>query len=783
MLDDSVESNIKKLEDLGEHTKAQNALLDALASRVGGVAAAIGKEDPGKLKSYKIAMSELSEEIGRSISSSGFMTLWHSSIKTIADYWTEALANHNNYKDALNKQNLGVELNTGDRLALAKNELNELKKLQAAFTPLGAERTGSSYTPYDDAVASAAKRVSQLTKQLELEGDASHNAASANEDFSDKNKLASEHIQKVNSELDQNIQTIKLRALALGKEVTNQDLINQYVEAYIKLIQSSNGLISEANPVAIKLLTTIREISDGFYAFNTAGSKSRGVGFFQMDRLSGDLSPEEQAAVDVAAYNAAKAIEDARVEAWDKVSKASGTSFFQMDRLSGDLNSGDLAGIEKALAAVKAYKDGLVKIVGDTSSTINELYQSTAEGSKNYTEALITYLESIKKIAIATCDASVDIERLDAVIKNLKVSIGKGFDSDQFFKDLGRSAKEAAISIASSGIYNTLSSIGGAMASGESSAETFGAAMKQFFASALQQTSMLALNAGLRLIVEGGLPMLPVAIGLLALGGVSAIAAGAISASGQVREVDYDQYIIDPVIEAETDLAKMRISLIKDQLEKERELRDENLKKIEEQFDMEFSVLQDQWERGIISTQQYRDQTTAIRANEAAATTAAKAPVDAAEDMLKQINNARSQKLSVLGSEAKKLQDELNGLTGWEKFWTRTDEDLGWQLGILDTRIQKVKDAQSLPEIAAAQYGADFVTSGSQLLKIGDNPGGRERVRVEPIGTPNRYGPSGEGIIIQINAPVFGVDDLYKKLEEAGKKLKRGGRSPVGVFG
>ncbi len=198
---------------------------------------------------------------------------------------------------------------------------------------------------------------------------------------------------------------------------------------------------------------------------------------------------------------------------------------------------------------------------------------------------------------------------------------------------------------------------------------------------------------------------------------------------------------------------------------------------------MEFSVLQDQWERGIISTQQYRDQTTAIRANEAAATTAAKAPVDAAEDMLKQINNARSQKLSVLGSEAKKLQDELNGLTGWEKFWTRTDEDLGWQLGILDTRIQKVKDAQSLPEIAAAQYGADFVTSGSQLLKIGDNPGGRERVRVEPIGTPNRYGPSGEGIIIQINAPVFGVDDLYKKLEEAGKKLKRGGRSPVGVFG
>ena len=1022
MLDDSVESNIKKFEDLGEHTKAQNALLDALASRVGGVAAAIGNEDPGKLKSYKIAMSELSEEIGRSISTSGFMTLWHSSIKTIADYWAEALANHNNYKDALNKQNLGVELTTGDRLALAKNELSELKKLQAEAR-LEAERSGSSYTPYDDAVASAAKRVSQLTKQLELEGDASHNAANANNDFSDKNKLASEYIQKVNNELDKNIQTIKLRALALGKEVTNQDLINQYVEAYVKLIQGSNGLISEANPAAIKLLTTIRELADGFYAFNVAGNKSRGASFFhmdrlsgtlspeeqaavdeaaynaakaiedarveawekvskasgtsffhmdrlsgtlspeeqaavdeaaynaakaiedtrveawekvskasgtsffhmdrlsgvlspeeqtavdeaaysaakaiedarveawekvskasgtsffhmdrlsgvlspeeqtavdeaaysaakaiedarveawekvskasgtsfflmdrlsgtlspeeqaavdeaaynaakaiedarveawekvskasgtsffQMDRLSGTLSPEEQAAVDEAAYNAAKAIEDARVEAWEKVSKASGTSFFQMDRLSGNLSSEDQNGIAKALAAAKAYKDGLVKIVGDASSTIDELYLNTAKGSETYTEALIAYLENIKEIAIATNDTSVNIERLDTVIKDLKVSIGKGFDADQFFKDLGRNAKEAAISLASSGIYDTLSAIGGAMASGESSADAFGGAMKRFFASALQQTSMLALNAGLRLIVEGGLPMLPVAIGLLALGGVSAIAAGAISASGQVREVDYDQYIIDPVIEAETDLAKMRASLIEDQLKKERELRDENLKKIEEQFDMEFSVLQDQWERGIISTQEYKDQAAALRANEAAAKEEANAPVKAAEDMLKQIDDAKKQKLSVLSIEGKKLQDELNGMTGWQKFWSGRDEELTAQLKTIDARIEATNKATSLPEISAAKYGADFITSGTRLLKVGDNPGGRERVRVEPIGTPNRYGPSGEAIIIQINAPIYGVDDLYGKLEEAGKKLKRGGRSPVGVFG
>jgi len=420
--------------------------------------------------------------------------------------------------------------------------------------------------------------------------------------------------------------------------------------------------------------------------------------------------------------------------------------------------------------------------VASKEDNLFSLYQGTKEAIDAQNISLLKYAEGLRLTAIAAGDASGRIEQLDAIIRQLKQGLGK-FESVKFFEDLKKEIKDVARTLAASGIYDTLSAIGGAMASGESSADAFGSSMKQFFASALQQTSMLALNAGLRLIVEGGLPMLPVAIGLLALGGVSAIAAGAISASGQVREVDYDQYIIDPVIQAETDLAKMRVNLIEDQLEKERELRDENLKKIEEQFDMEFSVLQDQWERGLISTQEYKDQAAALRSNEAAAKADANAPVKAAEDMLKQIEDAKAQKLSVLGVEGKKLQDELNGMTGWQKFWSGRDEELTAQLKTIDARIKATNEAQSLPEISAAKYGADFITSGTRLLKVGDNPGGRERVRVEPIGTPNRYGPSGEAVIIQINAPIYGVDDLYGKLEEAGKKLKRCGRSPIGVFG
>jgi len=122
-------------------------------------------------------------------------------------------------------------------------------------------------------------------------------------------------------------------------------------------------------------------------------------------------------------------------------------------------------------------------------------------------------------------------------------------------------------------------------------------------------------------------------------------------------------------------------------------------------------------------------------------------------------------------------------MSGWQKFWSGRDEQLKAQLNTIDARIKATNAAQSLPEISAAKYGADFITAGPRLLKVGDNPGGRERVRVEPIGTPNRFGPSQEQIIIQISGPVYGVEDLYLKLEKAGEQLLRGGRIKAGVFG
>ena len=59
--------------------------------------------------------------------------------------------------------------------------------------------------------------------------------------------------------------------------------------------------------------------------------------------------------------------------------------------------------------------------------------------------------------------------------------------------------------------------------------------------------------------------------------------------------------------------------------------------------------------------------------------------------------------------------------------------------------------AQEGPKFAR---GGDFVTSGPQTITVGDNPGGRERVQVTPLSSPNLNGPQGGPINITFTGNV-----------------------------
>ena len=67
--------------------------------------------------------------------------------------------------------------------------------------------------------------------------------------------------------------------------------------------------------------------------------------------------------------------------------------------------------------------------------------------------------------------------------------------------------------------------------------------------------------------------------------------------------------------------------------------------------------------------------------------------------------------------------------------------------------------------------GGDFVTSGPQLIMVGDNPSGKERVQVTPLGgDPNINGPQGGGITLNISNPImtdnFVEDEIIPKIRE-----------------
>ena len=74
--------------------------------------------------------------------------------------------------------------------------------------------------------------------------------------------------------------------------------------------------------------------------------------------------------------------------------------------------------------------------------------------------------------------------------------------------------------------------------------------------------------------------------------------------------------------------------------------------------------------------------------------------------------------------------------------------------------------AQKPPSYA---QGGDFVTSGPQMIMVGDNPGSRERVQITPLSSPNINGPQGN-IVLNISAPLVDetvIDHIIPAIHKA----------------
>lgn len=83
----------------------------------------------------------------------------------------------------------------------------------------------------------------------------------------------------------------------------------------------------------------------------------------------------------------------------------------------------------------------------------------------------------------------------------------------------------------------------------------------------------------------------------------------------------------------------------------------------------------------------------------------------------------------------------INGALGITEIWSKHAAN-PILAGIL-TGLETALVASQIAVIASQKFalGGDFITNGRQNITVGDNPGGRERVQITPLSSPNINGP------------------------------------------
>lgn len=113
----------------------------------------------------------------------------------------------------------------------------------------------------------------------------------------------------------------------------------------------------------------------------------------------------------------------------------------------------------------------------------------------------------------------------------------------------------------------------------------------------------------------------------------------------------------------------------------------------------------------------------------------------------------------------------INGALGITEIWSKHASN-----PILATMLSVLEAAQVATQIAVIQsqkfaLGGDFITSGRQTIEVGDNPGGRERVQITPLSSPNVNGPQNTpnvdmSLIVYGNVDRDAAEMINRKREE-----------------
>lgn len=729
---------ITSLVESGNKAEAQRLILKELEGQVGGVASAMANTASGAMQQYKNALGDTKEEIGRFILNG---------IEPLARGFTgvvtaigNALKAQNDYNAALKNQMAGVATQA-EQLLVLQEELRQLSSRQRSPT------LALPVELYNRELNALNSKITALQQTIRYQDQ----AGKAAEERARQEAAAAEAAAVLEQARQTDLQKYLDRVGSMYSQ-TSQGRIEK-LEAEIAEFEKYAETAIKTAPQVAAVLQMLNEQLEKIKNPGTGDDSSGLPDTKDLDRLAQLYS------------QTAEGIQDAKdetlrfVEAQRLVAITSGASADTIHKLDAILRNLTASGANAT----------------EVQERLNALYTRTASGINAANEETIQFVQTQRELAVAAGATADELQRFDEILASLESS-----GTNDTMKEFAENIEKAAISMASDAFIDFFTALG----EGSMSADSFGQSISQMAANATKDLARLALMAGIRIIAETGTAGLPIGLALLAIGGVAAIAsAGFGNSSKNKNTTDYQKYISDAVIAEEQRLAQERIKILRKQLEDEKRIRDENLRKLEAHFSQEYEVLRDLWNRGLISTDDYQAKATSLRNANESERQKIEAPLIQAENLLKaeeeaqqrakdELEKARQAKLTELANTALVLQQELNGMSGWDKFWSSRDNDIQKELALIDKRLNVVRSAQTVQAIQAAATGADFVTNGPQLLMVGDNPGGRERVKVEPIGSPNLHGPRGsEAIVIQINAPVYGVDQFYEILQQAGRRL------------
>lgn len=314
---------------------------------------------------------------------------------------------------------------------------------------------------------------------------------------------------------------------------------------------------------------------------------------------------------------------------------------------------------------------------------------------------------------------------------------------DEFGSFLQMQFSSEALASDMSGLFSTW---GDAIASGENAGDAMMSALSDWTQQLTSQLSSMFISAGLRVIIEGGYAGLPLGLALIAAGGLTGFASGLMGGSGPA--------LSDEVMQS---------------MNEEMDAREKLAQTINDSIDQEYELLRRQLDRNLIGEEEF---------------------IDKAGDLQSERNeaDARADVSNALFNRITALNNEYASMSGWDKFWSGRDEDIEEELEKLQALFESVDSAtteelrelidklQSLgintSGISRFASGGDFVTSGPQLILVGDNPGGRERVRITPI-THEFVESSSSGGNIYIVGDVYGLEDLNGKLKLINEKTAR----------